>query len=267
MTAVTYGLRPGDYRLLSKLENVEFFPSPNPRVHPSYARIRDFQSVIANWPDNTPVAFWDAGDVLFQGPIDDLWGLVEAHPDELLVVPEPFGYPENAVISAWTSSIRDFKARRRAFELLSTHPFLNAGFVAASARACFATWSRRSLDRSGSHSWPRVRRRSGRPESLLPLKSRALACNSRSLELLSGGSEASRVSNSPRRIHGKLRRRPVHVVHGNAGTSSRSRVVLQVHAGVAGRITQCGLRPQSTKSLIRNLKQLWNLRGAQDSER
>jgi hypothetical protein len=135
VTAVTYGLRPGDYRLLSKLENVEFFPSPNSRVHPSWARIRDFQSVIANWPDNTPVAFWDAGDVLFQGPIDDLWGLVRAHPDELLVVPEPLGYPENPVISAWTSSIHDFKARRRAFELLSTSPFLNAGFVAASAHA------------------------------------------------------------------------------------------------------------------------------------
>ena len=112
VTAVTYGLRPGDYRLLSKLENVEFFPSPNPRAHPSYARIRDFQNVIANWPDNTPVAFWDAGDVLFQGRIDDLWGLVRAHPGELLVVPEPFRYPENPAISAWTSSIRDFKARR-----------------------------------------------------------------------------------------------------------------------------------------------------------
>jgi hypothetical protein len=133
VTAVTYGLRPADYRLLSKMENVEFFPSPNPRAHPSYARIRDFQSVIANWPDDTPVAYWDAGDVLFQGAIDDLWGLVSAHPDELLVVPEPFAYPENPVISAWTSSIRDFKARRRAFELLSTNPFLNAGFVAGTA--------------------------------------------------------------------------------------------------------------------------------------
>jgi hypothetical protein len=137
VTAVTYGLRPADYRLLSKLENVEFFPSPNPRAHPSYARIRDFQNVIANWPDNTPVAFWDAGDVLFQGRIDDLWGLVRAHPGELLVVPEPFRYPENPAISAWTSSIRNFKAGRRAFELLSTNPFLNAGFIASSAGALF----------------------------------------------------------------------------------------------------------------------------------
>ena len=219
VTAVTYGLRPGDYRLLSKLENVEFFPSPNSRVHPSYARIRDFQSVIANWPDNTPVAFWDAGDVLFQGPIDDLWGLVSAHPDELLVVPEPFGYPENPVISAWTSSIHDFKARRRAFELLSTNPFLNAGFVAASAQALLRYLvEAQSLDRLRSHSWPRIRRRSSCPESLLPLESRALACDSRSLELLSGGSKPHEY---------RIRRDgytvssagvAVHVVHGNGGS-------------------------------------------------
>jgi hypothetical protein len=133
VTALTYGLRAADYRLLSKMEDVDFYPGPNPRVHPSCARIRDFQSVIANWPDDTPVAYWDAGDVLFQGRIDDLWDLVRAHPDELLVVQEPFGHPENTAISDWTSAIHDFAARRRAFELLSTNPFLNGGFVAASA--------------------------------------------------------------------------------------------------------------------------------------
>jgi hypothetical protein len=90
--------------------------------------------VIADWPGNTPVAYWDAGDVLFQSRIADLWELVGAHPDELLVVQEPFGYPENSAISDWTSSIHDFGAKRRAFELLSTNPFLNSGFVAASAQ-------------------------------------------------------------------------------------------------------------------------------------
>ena len=134
VTALTYGLRPAEYRLLARSENVETSASPNPHAHPSYARVRDFQSVIAQWPANTPVAYWDAGDVFFQSRIDDLWELVRAHPDELLVVQEPFGHPENTAITNWTSSIRDQKASRRAFELLSKRPFLNSGFIAASAQ-------------------------------------------------------------------------------------------------------------------------------------
>jgi hypothetical protein len=134
VTAVTYGLRPGELGRLSSLRNVEVFPNHNPRDHPSIARIRDFQRVISGWQGNTPVAYWDAGDVLFQGPIADLWDLVRAYPDELLVVQEPFGYPENPAIADWTSSIRDVGARRHAFELMSTNPFLNGGFVAASAQ-------------------------------------------------------------------------------------------------------------------------------------
>ena len=38
-------------------------------------------------------------------------------------------------IGPWTSYIRDPASRRRAFEILSSNPFVNSGFVAGTARA------------------------------------------------------------------------------------------------------------------------------------
>src|SRR5262249_3897115 len=102
--------------------------------HPANRRLRDFQMPIAALPEDAPVAFWDAGDVLFQGRLEPLWDLVRSHPDELLVVHDALSYPDNAIIKVWTSHIRDPDARRRAFELLSTHVFLNSGFLAGTAR-------------------------------------------------------------------------------------------------------------------------------------
>jgi hypothetical protein len=135
VTAVAYGLYPSERRLLAALPGVDVVALPANRVHPAIRRLRDFQTVIARWPEETAVAYWDAGDVLFQARVAPVWDLVRAHPDVLLAVRDTIGYPENPVIGPWTSTIRDLKARHRAFGLLSTNPYLNGGFAAGTARA------------------------------------------------------------------------------------------------------------------------------------
>ena len=48
---------------------------------------------------------------------------------------EPLSYPENPVIKTWSDYIRDPAARRRAFEIMSSHVFLNSGFAAGTPRS------------------------------------------------------------------------------------------------------------------------------------
>ena len=106
VTAVAYGLRPAETRVLARLEGLEVLSyPPDSQIHPAHRRIRDFATAIADWPKDTPVAFWDAGDVLFQSSLHELWDLVRAHSDELLVVPDPLSYPENKSIDFWVSAI------------------------------------------------------------------------------------------------------------------------------------------------------------------
>jgi hypothetical protein len=134
LTAVAYGLRPSER---SRLEaaGVEVVAIPDNGVSPALRRVHDFQAVIARWPAETPVAFWDAGDVLFQGGLGPLWELVRAHPESLLVVREPVAIGASPAIEPWVQRIRDPAARRRSAELLGSHPFLNAGFAAGTVRA------------------------------------------------------------------------------------------------------------------------------------
>ncbi len=102
---------------------------------PAMQRVRDFPRVIERWPEDTPVAYWDAGDVLFQGRLAPLWDLVRADPDRILAAREPVAIGASPVIGPWTATIRDPIARRRTFEIFSTTPFVNAGFAAGTARA------------------------------------------------------------------------------------------------------------------------------------
>jgi hypothetical protein len=134
VTAVAYGLYPSERDLLANLPGVEIISIRENNLSPAIRRVRDFPGILARWPDDTPVAYWDAGDVLFQDSLAALWRLVRTHPDILLVARDASGYPENPVIVSWTDTIRDLTARHRAFQLLSTHPFLNAGFAASTAR-------------------------------------------------------------------------------------------------------------------------------------
>jgi hypothetical protein len=134
VTAFGYGLRPSEQRVLASIPGVEAVPLTANGVVPAIRRLRDFQDAVARWPPDTPVAYWDAGDVLFQDRLDGLWDLVRGNPEKLLAVREPRWDPSNPAVADWTLTIRDPGARTRAFELLATHPFLNSGFAAGTAR-------------------------------------------------------------------------------------------------------------------------------------
>jgi hypothetical protein len=134
VTVIGYGLYPSERARLAALPGVEVVVLPTTRTLPPIRRLRDFQDVVAGWPVETPVAYWDAGDVVFQGRLAGLWETVRRHPDKLLAVREPTGHPHNPAVAAWTLSIRDPEARARAFRLLSERPFLNSGFAAGTAR-------------------------------------------------------------------------------------------------------------------------------------
>jgi hypothetical protein len=134
VTAVGYGL--SDYQLtwLRRL-GVEVLTRAHDGRAVPVRRVEDFQAALEGWPAVTPVAYWDAGDVIIQSRLDELWALVRRYPDKILAVREPTGHPENTAVANWTRSIHDPTARRTAYELLTRRPFLNSGFAAGSAHA------------------------------------------------------------------------------------------------------------------------------------
>jgi hypothetical protein len=129
LTAVTYGLLPSERSVL-EAAGVEVVARHANGVASALRRLKDFQDVVERWPVETPVAYWDAGDVLFQGSLLPLWELVRADPDRLLVVREPVGIGESPVIVPWTNHIENPGVRRESRQLLSSMPFFNAGFAA-----------------------------------------------------------------------------------------------------------------------------------------
>jgi hypothetical protein len=98
-------------------------------------RLKAFQEILSGLAPETLVAYWDAGDVIFQAKLEPLWRLLEQSPGKVLAVREPSGYPDNPAVAHWTESIRDPDARSRARNLLYDRPFLNAGFMAGTARS------------------------------------------------------------------------------------------------------------------------------------
>jgi hypothetical protein len=132
VTAVTSGLYPSERRRLAAIAGVEVAIAPNDG-HPSRQRLRDFQQVLARWPADTPVAYWDAGDVVFQGRIAPLWDLVRGNPDRLLAVTEVLPYRESPVNQWWVETILDPDARERAKALLMDCNIINGGFAAGTA--------------------------------------------------------------------------------------------------------------------------------------
>jgi hypothetical protein len=133
LTAVTYGLHPGERSIL-EAAGVEVVAKRENGMSSALRRLHDFQDVVERWPEDTPVAYWDAGDVLFQGRVEPLWDLVRADPGRLLVTREPVGIGESPVIVPWTNHIEDPVVRRQTRELLSAMPFINAGFAAGTVR-------------------------------------------------------------------------------------------------------------------------------------
>ncbi|MHC4177714.1 MAG: glycosyltransferase family 2 protein [Planctomycetota bacterium] len=135
VTAVCYGLFPSQRRALERMRHVQLLRLPADMTAAPIRRLRDFQTVLARLPTTVPVAYWDAGDVWFQGSLQSLWSTVAAHPDKLLAVREPISHPQNTAVAEWTLSIQQPASRDRAFRLLSGRPFLNSGFAAATAEA------------------------------------------------------------------------------------------------------------------------------------
>jgi len=151
VTVAGYGLYPSEVRRLEMLPNVAVVNHSSNGVLPPIRRLRDFQPIVASLPPMTPVAYWDAGDVVFQAGLQPLWHLVRKTPDRLLAVREPKGYPHNSAVAAWTLSIDHPAARRRAFDLFAANPFLNSGFAAATARTMLTYLQRGDHMRHSEH--------------------------------------------------------------------------------------------------------------------
>ena len=132
---VAYGFYPSEQRRLASMPKVAVHPSPLNGVMAPIRRLRDFQTIAARLPEATPVAYWDAGDVVFQSALEPLWKLARGRHGRILACREPKSHPANRAVSAWTLSIRDPERRRRAYDLLTSRPFLNSGFAAGTAGA------------------------------------------------------------------------------------------------------------------------------------
>lgn len=133
--AFAYGLFPTEIARLAVEPNVEVVPVASNGVCPALRRLRDFQPLLESWTPEMPVAYWDGGDIFFQGRVQALWDAVDERPGILHVVAEPLSYPENPIIPHWCSFIRDLPARDRAFDVLSSMVFLNSGFAAGTVDA------------------------------------------------------------------------------------------------------------------------------------
>ena len=133
--AVAYGLFPSERARLEAQQGVRVITIPGDGVNPGLRRLKDFQRVVADLPGDAPVAYWDAGDIFFQGSLGPLWDLTAQHSGLLLAVVEPRSYPDNPAIPRWCNHVLDPVARERAFEILSTNVFLNGGFTAGTASA------------------------------------------------------------------------------------------------------------------------------------
>jgi hypothetical protein len=132
--ACGYDLYPSEQREVARLRGVELIALRSHGVAVPIKRLLDFQRPLERLPPEAVVAYWDAGDVIFQDRLTELWTLARQNANRLLVVEEPFRHPENPVVALWTLSIHDSAAARRAFELLSSRPVLNGGFAAGTVQ-------------------------------------------------------------------------------------------------------------------------------------
>ena len=158
VTAVAYDLPASEQREIAALPGVELLAKRSSGLSPAALRIRDFAEAIADWPEDTPAAYWDAGDVLFQDRIDPLWQLVRENPDRVLATREHTTFLNNPGAKNWVETIRDPRSRTRLLALLSNRPILNGGFLAGTTKALRSYFSeaqriRSSVALRGSSDW------------------------------------------------------------------------------------------------------------------
>lgn len=152
------GLYPSEIRLLAASPGVRVVHKVVNGQMPPVRRMQDFAEIVRGFAPGTPVAYWDASDVIFQSSLAPLWQLTQQFAGKLLAVREPQGWPNNAAIIGWTKSIDSPHHSRRAFELFSTRPFLNSGFGAGTAAAMQAYFTeaarlRSSAELRGTTDW------------------------------------------------------------------------------------------------------------------
>lgn len=131
--AVVYGLSPRDLRRLRSLERVTLHPNVPRFGSVARDRLSGFRHVLMDLDANTPVAYWDAGDVIFQSRLDPLWERILRSQNELIVSAEPMVTEENGVYLEWLAGIRDVEVRRNAMQIVHLKPILNGGFAAGTA--------------------------------------------------------------------------------------------------------------------------------------
>lgn len=156
--AVTYGLRPSERQRLARLPGVQVVARAENGQLPPVRRLQDFADVTGQLAPQTPVAYWDAGDVWFQGALQGLWQTVGQFPNRILAGREPQDWNVNSGMRKWTESITDPACRRRAVDVLSDRCVLNGGFAAGTAivmQRYFreARRLRESVDLRGSLDW------------------------------------------------------------------------------------------------------------------
>lgn len=132
--ALAYGLYPSERRTLQRLPNLEVLAfDKDPDSHPAWRRYADFQFAIGGLSANTPVAYWDAGDVVFQSRLDKVWSSVRQNPGKLLITRERLGHRENPAVFEWFDELTNAEARQQVQSVLAHEPVYNSGFLAATA--------------------------------------------------------------------------------------------------------------------------------------
>jgi len=129
VSVVGYGFYASQQRKLARFPNIDVHSLPISTVHPMMKRLDDFQRVVEQFPSRTPVAFWDAGDAMFQQELKPLWSLILQEPEKFHTVTEPTeDYTES-----WVCAIQDASLRNSFRRWVSMYGILNGGFGAATA--------------------------------------------------------------------------------------------------------------------------------------
>lgn len=131
--AITYGLREKHVKYLRSVHGVQVYPQPHSALRVCRNRMLGFQFALRKICPQSPVAYWDAGDVLFQRSLEPLWNEIRSMPRKLLVTEEPLSYSGNTGHQIWVKSIIKPSVRQQVFALLSEKPVVNGGFIGGTA--------------------------------------------------------------------------------------------------------------------------------------
>ena len=132
VSAVTYGLDASEASALAALPGVCVFNHPASSISPAKLRLEGFRQALEDVPSNSLVAYWDAGDTVFQRSLRPLWNSVQKLGDRLGIVAEPNGQNRLA-IDIWTRRIHDRRGRAMSYRVMEPRAMLNGGFAASRA--------------------------------------------------------------------------------------------------------------------------------------